>query len=165
MLFRSAYSDLDRTASTGTARADPFSPITLRTGLSTDEAILVRASVAGVPGTRVDVAPSREYESSGALAHVLGYVGAIPAERAPALTSEGYALDARVGLAGIETQYERTLRGTPGRQFVLADPQGRVLRPLDEDPATPGGTVVLSLDLGLQRAAQAAVQQIGRAHV
>lgn len=154
---RTAYADLDRTAGTGLAVLDPYSPVTLRQGLTTDEAILARAALAGVPGTRVESAPVREYESTGALAHVLGYVGALPEERAAALLAQGYTLDSRVGLAGVETQYEQALRGAPGRRLVLTDPQGRELRPLGEDPATPGGNLVLSIDLGLQRAAEAAV--------
>ncbi|MDA0302043.1 MAG: penicillin-binding protein 2 [Chloroflexi bacterium] len=155
--LRIAYSDLEQAATSGLALVDPFAPVTLRRGMTGDEAIMVRAALAGVPGVRVEVAPTRKYESTGALAHVLGYVGTLPAERAELLLAEGYLLDSRIGLAGVETQYERALRGVPGRRLVLSDPQGRELRQLGEEPPTAGGNVVLSIDLRLQRATEAAV--------
>ncbi|MGE3856598.1 MAG: penicillin-binding protein 2 [Dehalococcoidia bacterium] len=155
--LRIAYSDLEDAATSGLAIVDPFAPVPLRQGMTGDEAIMVRAALAGIPAARVEVAPAREYEPTGALAHILGYVSALPSERAAALVAEGYALDARIGLAGVETQYERALRGTPGRRLVLSDPQGRELRELGEEPPVPGGNVVLSVDLDLQRAAEAAV--------
>ncbi|MFA7250195.1 MAG: penicillin-binding protein 2 [Dehalococcoidia bacterium] len=155
--LRIAYSTVEQAATTGLATVDPFAPVALRQGLTNEEAVMVRAALAGVPGTRVEVAPSREYERTGALAHVLGYVGALPSERATALLAGGYTLNSRVGLAGVETQYEQALRGTPGRRLVLSDPQGRELSPLGEEAPTPGANVVLSIDLGLQRAAEAAV--------
>ncbi|MEI7926295.1 MAG: penicillin-binding transpeptidase domain-containing protein, partial [Chloroflexota bacterium] len=128
-----------------------------RKGMTNDEAIMVRAALAGIPAARVDIAPAREYESTGALAHILGYVSTLPSERAESLLADGYQLDSRIGLAGVETQYERALRGTAGKRLVLSDPQGRELRQLGEEPATAGGNVVLSIDLRLQRAAEAAV--------
>ena len=155
--LRIAYSDLEQAATSARALVDPFAAITLRQGMTDEEAIMVRAALAGVPGTRVATAPSRQYEPTGALAHILGYVSALPSERAEVLQAEGYTLDSRIGLAGVETQYERALRGTPGRRLVLSDPQGRELQPLGEEPPTPGSSVVLSIDLGLQRAAEAAV--------
>ncbi len=155
--LRIAYSDLEAAATSGLAVVDPFAPVTLRKGMTNDEAIMVRAALAGIPAARVDIAPTREYESTGALAHILGYVSTLPSERAESLLADGYQLDSRIGLAGVETQYERALRGTAGKRLVLSDPQGRELRQLGEEPATAGGNVVLSIDLRLQRAAEAAV--------
>ncbi len=155
--LRIAYSDIEHAATTGLALIDPFAPVLLRDGLTGDDAIMVRAALAGVPGTRVETAPSRLYEPTGALAPVLGYVGALPSERAEALVTQGYALTSRIGLAGVETQYESQLRGLDGRRLVLSDPRGRELGELGADPPTPGGNLVLSIDLRLQRATEAAV--------
>ena len=155
--LRIAYSDLEEHATTGLAVVDPFAPVLLRDDLTNADAIMVRAALAGVPGVRVESSPSREYESTGALAHVLGYVGALPSERADALVAQGYTLDSRIGLAGVETQYEQDLRGINGRRLILSDPQGRELQQLGEDPPTAGGNVMLSIDLRLQRAAEAAL--------
>ena len=152
-----AYSDLEQAATSRIAVVDPFAPVALRQGMTGDDAIMVRAALAGIPGARVEISPSREYEPTGALAHVLGYVSSLPSEQAQSLVAEGYTLNSRIGIAGVETRYERALRGTPGRRLVLSDPQGRELRQLGEDPAIAGGNVVLSIDLQLQRAAEAAV--------
>ena len=151
--------DLDTAATTGLALVDPFTPITVIDGVAGVDAILFRAALAGVPATRIETAATRAYDPTGALAHVLGYVGALPADRAQALVAQGYSLDARIGLAGIEAQYEQALRGAAGRRLVLTDPQGRVLREAGVQPATPGGNVVLALDARLQRATAEALQR------
>ncbi len=158
-VLRIPYNDLEHASTTGLAIIDPFAAIALRRGITDDEAVTFRAALAGVPGARVDVAASRLYESTGALAHILGYVSTLPSERASALLDHGYALDSRIGLSGVETQYEHELRGTPGRRLLLSNPQGRELRELGVDPPVPGGNVVLSIDLDLQRAAERALKR------
>lgn len=154
-----ASADLQRAATTGLALIDAYAPVTVRDGISNDDAITMRAALAGVPGVSVGTSAARAYERTGALAHILGYVASLPAERAEALLTQGYSLDSRIGLAGVETQYEQALRGTPGRRLVLADPGGRVLRDVGEEPPTPGANIVLSIDLRLQRAVEAALQR------
>ena len=151
--------DLYEAATTGLALVDPHAPVVVRDRVSGLDAILFRAALADVPAARVEVTASRTYDPTGALAHVLGYVGALPADRAAALVAEGYPLDARIGLAGVEARYEQALRGTPGRRLVIADPTGRVLREAGVEPATPGANVVLSIDARLQRATAAALQR------
>ncbi len=152
-----AFADLEEAASTGLAVVDPFAPVVVEQDLEPDEAIRLRARLAGLPGMRVEAAPSRTYIAEPTLAHILGYVGKIPAEDAEALTTRGYPLDGQVGLSGVEAVYETNLRGLPGRRLVLSDPQGREVELLASDAAQPGADAVLSIDLDLQRATAAAL--------
>ena len=152
-----AYADLEEASSTGLAVVDPFAPVVIDEGLRPDEAIQLRARLAGLAGMRVEATPSRTYITEPTLAHILGYVGKIPAEQAEALTERGYPLDGQVGLSGVESIYEDDLRGTPGRRLVLSDPQGREVELLASDAAQPGADAVLSIDLDLQRAAATAL--------
>ena len=151
--------DLYEAATSSLALLDPHTPIVVRDSISGLDAVLFRAALAGLPAAHVEAAPARRYDASAALAHILGYAGPLPADRAATLVARGYALDARVGLAGVESQYEEVLRGTPGRRLVITDPTGRVLREAGVQPPTPGANVVLSIDAPLQRATAAALRR------
>ena len=147
-----SFAELEAAATSGLALVDPFAPVTVDEGLEPEEAIQLRARLAGLPGLRVEATASRRYLDEATLAHILGYVGKLPADEADALTDLGYPLDGQVGLSGVEAVYEDDLRGAPGRRLVLSDPQGREVELLATDSARPGDDLVLSIDLRLQRA-------------
>lgn len=153
------YSQIEAVADSHLAIVDPHAPLTVLTGLDTEQAIALRAHLAGKPYAIVDSFPSRTYASDGALGHILGYVGAIPPDRVDELIARGYRPDGRIGLAGVEQHYEALLRGTPGQRLVLADPTGRVLDELASVDAQAGADLVLSIDLDLQRAALEALKE------
>ena len=151
------YAEIERALGEGLALIDPFAPVTLRRGFDRATAIALRAALADVPGVHVRAQPVRVYEGGDLLAHLLGYVGPIGPGEVDGYLDSGYPLDAQVGRAGVELVYEAELRGQPGRRLVMADPAGRELRSLGEDPAQAGADLVLSIDLRLQRAAAAAL--------
>ncbi|MEX2032467.1 MAG: penicillin-binding transpeptidase domain-containing protein, partial [Dehalococcoidia bacterium] len=152
-----SYADLEAAAGSTLALVDPFAPVLVLDGLKAEEAIALQAALAGQAGARVAASPSRVYATEDSLAHILGHVGDIPEDEADALTAQGYPLDGTIGLAGVESVYEDSLRGLPGRRLILSDPQGREVEMLAEFSAEPGADVVLSIDLDLQRAATAAL--------
>lgn len=90
-------------------------------------------------------------------AHILGRVGAIPAEQLEAYMDEGYAYDARVGLDGAERAFESDLRGCDGERTFETDLEGNALRLLKQTDADSGGNVYLTVDLSLQAAAEDAL--------
>ncbi|MEX2445885.1 MAG: penicillin-binding protein 2 [Dehalococcoidia bacterium] len=156
---RVPYAELEEAAAGHLATVDPFAPVTVRDDLTVDDAIRIRAALAGTGAIFVQTSAARRYEPSGALGHVLGYVGALPEDEAESLAAAGYQLDSRIGRAGVETQYETALRGEPGRRLVLAHPTGRILRELGTEAPTPGSNLVLSVDLDLQRDVEAALRR------
>ena len=103
------FAELESAASSGLALVDPFAPVIVDEGLEPDEAIQLRARLAGLPELRVEATASRRYLDEATLAHILGYVGKIPADEADALTDLGYPLDGQVGLSGVEAVYEDDL--------------------------------------------------------
>ncbi len=153
------FASIERLLSEGLATIDPFAPVTLRGGLDREQAIALRAALAGLPGLHVVTRPVRLYEGGELLAHALGYVAPIPAEEVESYLEAGYELDARVGRSGVELTYEEELRGTAGSRLVLADAAGRELLRLGGVEPEPGVDLVLSIDLELQRAAAAAVER------
>ena len=59
-----------------------------------------------------------------------------------------------VGRAGLEKQYDRCLRGLPGYKRVAVDSMGRVLGDAGEVAASPGDTLVTSIDARVQAVAE-----------
>lgn len=150
---------LVQAAATQLARVDPYRAVVLEEHIAADRAIALRASLAGLHAARIEATSTRRYETSGALSHILGYVAPVPADRVADLQKAGYSLEGRIGLTGVESVYESRLRGEAGRRLVLADPMGREVGILGDNPARAGATVELSIDLALQRAAEAALRR------
>ena len=130
---------------------DPFSPLVLKEGISEATAFALRERLSDLPGVRVVVQPRREYVDGPLLSHVLGFVGRIDEEEYARLRAAGYSLSDRLGKTGVELTYESVLRGAPGVKNVETDASGRELRVLDQTAAKPGSSVVLSIDLDLQK--------------
>lgn len=152
------YGEIETLLNAGERSADPLSAVTVRSGIGSQDAIAMRAALAAVPGVHVRATPVRQYEGGDLLPHILGSVGLIAPEEADGYLAQGYPLDARVGRSGVEATYEEELRGGAGRLLVVADPTGRQLDVLGALEPVPGVDVVLSIDLGLQAAAMAALR-------
>jgi penicillin-binding protein 2 len=63
-----------------------------------------------------------------------------------------------VGQSGVESSFDKELRGRPGLSQLRVDSLGRPISPIElRTPTTPGYAVRLTLDAKLQRAAQQAI--------
>nr|MBN1229449.1 penicillin-binding protein 2 [Anaerolineae bacterium] len=138
---------------------EPFSPVIIKSDVDHDIARLLISEQINYPGVAVDWVSVREYPTGSLTAHIIGYMGPIPPERAEEFEEEGYVLDRdRIGYDGIEFSLENYLAGTPGLQRVERDVAGRIVRTLGESrPAQDGYSVRLTLDSDLQQAAQEAL--------
>jgi penicillin-binding protein 2 len=102
---------------------------------------------AGVPLAAAGT--ERAYPEGTLAAQVLGYVE----PRAPA-DSQTEA-PAEQGAAGLERWGEQYLAGAPGGRLALAGPDAAERTRVAERPPTPGATLELTLDAGLQRRTEA----------
>lgn len=110
----------------------------------------------GLSGFNVEVSYIREYETIYA-AHLLGYVGAMNAEEYQAYSTMGYPMNALVGKDGAELAFETYLHGTDGHAKVTSSASGTITgRTYTVDP-DPGNHVYLTIDIGLQEAAEQAL--------
>ncbi|MGB6837396.1 MAG: penicillin-binding protein 2 [Dehalococcoidia bacterium] len=130
---------------------DPFSPVIVKADLDEETAFRLREAEPGLAGVHVLVEPRRHYIEGPLLAHVLGYVGRLDEAEYVELRDRGYELNDRIGKTGVEAAYESMLRGVPGRKQVEVDASGREIRTLNSLAPRPGHSVVLALDLDLQR--------------
>lgn len=124
-------------------------------GLTHQEFLAVAARADRLPGIRLETAAVRDYVGNGPFAHVLGYTGKIsPEDRAQYPT---YLLTEDIGIAGLERQYERLLRGRHGARRVEIDAFGTVQHDLGTIEPIPGANLRLHLDAGLQQHAAEAL--------
>jgi len=144
---------LETTLKIQQARAsnDPFTPVILKEGLDQTAAFHLREALAALPGVQIVVEPVRRYVGGPELADVLGYTGRVDEDDYAALKDEGYLASDRIGKAGVEAAYETYLRGATGRKEIEKDASGREIRVLQQNAATPGNDLTLSIDLDLQR--------------
>ncbi|WP_322801545.1 penicillin-binding protein 2 [Thermoflexus sp.] len=141
------------------AREAPFRPLVLKEPVDREIAFRLMEESSRLPGVQVELVLQRRYPTGPLTAHVVGFVGRIPAEQAARYQAQGYdpAVD-RVGLSGLEYALEPWLRGTKGARYVEEDARGRPVRVLAEIPPQAGARITLTLDLELQAAARAALQ-------
>ncbi len=106
-----------------------------------------------VPGFTVQSSYVREYNTDYA-AHLLGYVGMMDEEEYKEYKNDGYPLNAMVGKEGTEKAFESYLHGTDGTAVVTTTKGGTVISTNYTKEPEPGDQVYLTIDLGLQEAAE-----------
>lgn len=132
------------------ARRRSFVPVTVRDNLTWDEVARVGVNAPDLPGLIIDAGRSRDYPEGPHLAHTLGYVAAVSEKELtgdPLLELPGFT----IGKNGVEKVYDLALRGTAGTSQVEVNALGRVIRELEREEGESGNTVVMTLDLELQR--------------
>lgn len=138
---------------------EPYGPVMLATDLPV--AVVARLSevLTNLPGVDLEVEPIRNYPFASVGSHVVGYVGAITEDEYQRLKHEGYSPNDVIGKDGLEFEYDKYLRGTPGGQRVVVDASGAVVPnvKLASRAAIPGDTLVTNLDWRLQQIAEAAL--------
>ncbi|MFL5961992.1 MAG: penicillin-binding protein 2 [Gaiellaceae bacterium] len=145
---------------------DPLTPIVVQRGLRQDQIFYIREHNAQFPGVRLANSYLRKYPYQSLGAQMLGYVGQITAGEYKTMKKRGYQPTDSIGQAGIEATYDTYLRGKDGKAQLTVDSRGRpkgAITPLTS--FTPGQALRLTIDIGLQRAAERAlVYGIQRAH-
>jgi penicillin-binding protein 2 len=133
-----------------------FQPVSLADDISYDQLARVESHRFALPGVITDVQPQRDYVEGDLAAHVLGYIGEIQRQQLERRAFADYRSGAVIGQAGVEALLEPELRGLQGGRNLVVDVAGRIVEVLDEEVPVPGGTVTLSIDLDLQKAAERA---------
>jgi penicillin-binding protein 2 len=137
---------------------DPLAPVVVESGLHFDQIAYLREHTSQFPGVRLADSFLRRYPYQSLAAQVLGYVGQISPEEYKQLKRHGYQATDAIGQAGVEHVYDTYLRGRDGSAQLTVDSRGN---PKGEARTVrqwrPGETLRLTLDIGLQRAAERAL--------
>ena len=139
-------------------RAAPkYQPLPLKQDITPDELEFIEAHKDELPELDTIQEQRRLYPRDGFAAHLIGYVGEVSEEM---LNNPKYALYEPgdvVGQSGVEATYDGILRGEDGSQDIAVDSHGREVARLGTEPAKPGQSLRLTIDLDVQRAAENAL--------
>jgi penicillin-binding protein 2 len=129
-----------------------FVPVVLDDDLTVAEVGAVEAHALEHPELVVQTTERRVYTQGAVTAHLLGHLGEASPEQLAARSGRIRAGEA-VGQKGIEAVYQDLLAGTTGLRTFVIDSFGREVAELDRVDPLPGNTLVLNVDLDLQRIA------------
>jgi penicillin-binding protein 2 len=138
--------------------ADPLNPITVKTAVGEDQVAYLYEHSSEFPGVQIQQTYLRHYPYQSFAAQVLGYVGEVSQgelDQKPNVYKPGD----KVGKTGVESRDDEYLRGDAGQAEIRVDSMGRPQGPLQlRREARPGKAVRLTIDVGLQRAAEQALR-------
>ncbi len=145
--------------------ADPLNPITVRTAVGEDQVAYLYEHQSEFPGVQIQQTYLRHYPNQSLAAQVLGYVGEVSQGELDRKRNV-YRPGDKVGKTGVEAREDEYLRGDAGQAEIRVDSMGRPQGPLQlRREARPGKAVRLTIDVGLQRAAEQALRYgISTAH-
>lgn len=128
-----------------------FQPVQVAENLDWERYAAVSVRLPELPGVAPTRGFARNYPAGAAVGHLIGYVGTASAEqfkeaKDPLLLTPGFKL----GKDGLEKMLEDRLRGAPGAKRSEVTARGKLVRELETRPDTPGKTVRLTIDAGLQ---------------
>ena len=136
----------------------PASPATLAQNVEQDLVRFLRERQDEFPGVTAQEIYVRGYPDETLAAHILGYVNEISEDQLKEPIYEGLESGDRVGVGGLEQQYDSWLRGRDGAIRTQVDafgsPQGRAL---SEVTPEAGQNLVLTLDEKIQQAGEEAL--------
>jgi penicillin-binding protein 2 len=132
-------------------KAAGFQPVQVAEDLDYEHFAAVNLRLPDLPGVVPARGFSRSYPNGPAVAHLIGYVGSASAEdykkdKNPLLITPGF----KIGKQGLEKTFDHYLRGQPGAKPSEVTARGKLVRELPARPETPGNTLQLTIDAGLQ---------------
>lgn len=131
-----------------------FYRIPIRSNLPLGTVVFIQSRQEEFPEFEIGIEPSRTYPLVERAAHVLGHMSEASEAELAKLDPGAYSLGDRIGRSGIEKQYEPFLKGMKGEQTVIKNSVEKVQQISAETKPVIGATVVLTLDLDLQRAVE-----------
>src|SRR3984957_3883134 len=141
-----------------------FDSVPIRLRMSDEDVARFAVRRFEFPGLDIKTRQTRWYPNGNLAVHALGYVGAISEQDLKHIDRATYAGTSLIGKLGVESAYEQKLHGTNGSREVLVNAQGRsvdrqgaFVPKLHTKAPVAGDDLVLSIDLKIQRVAEAAL--------
>jgi penicillin-binding protein 2 len=129
----------------------------IRTRLSDEEVARFAARRFRFTGADIKARLFRSYPWGELASHVIGYIGRVnqtekkEQEDWSDEDQANYRGTEYIGKLGVEQSFEKQLHGITGVERVETSSGGRAVRKLASSPAIPGNTVMLSIDIKLQK--------------
>lgn len=111
-------------------------------------------------GAEIVSETKRYYPNGNTASHVLGYLGQISERQKTEYVEElGYNANDLIGQDGVESVFESILKGTDGMRSVQVNALGELVDEIDNVEPKKGKDVYLTIDLELQKTAEASLKQ------
>jgi penicillin-binding protein 2 len=137
----------------------PYANVTVKKDVSNDILFYLEERQNRFPGVEVQQIWQRTYPLHDVAAQLFGTIGPISPAELKARRFRGLPQTSIVGQSGLEWYYNHYLQGTDGSDRVQVDALGRFTGSLSEVKPVAGHNLKLSLDVGLQKAGETALQQ------
>jgi penicillin-binding protein 2 len=129
-----------------------YSPILIKENIDYDEALRFKIESSYIAGINLRLESHREYLNNNgknfSLSHLLGYVGKISQEELE--KNADYSPVDFIGKTGVESVYEKILRGKNGKKQIEVDALGKEKSVIAEEDPIDGQNIILTLDIELQ---------------
>lgn len=139
-----------------TSPGEFYRELSILGGLGRDEVLEVKANLDNLSGVKVVADPVRDYLYPEAMAHVLGYVGEVT--RRDLILDESLVSGDSVGQVGIESFYDKVLRGINGKRLFETSASGTDVKKIAQKPSVAGSSLTLTLNAPLQEASYQALK-------
>lgn len=128
-----------------------FYRIPLKKNLPQGTVIFIQSRQDEFPEFEIGMEPSRTCPQAELASHVLGHLSEVSEEELAEQPSGSYRMGDAVGRSGVEKQYEPFLKGAKGSLTVIKNSVEQVQEISGEIKPQIGDTVVLTIDLRLQK--------------
>jgi penicillin-binding protein 2 len=135
----------------------PIDPLPIQPDLTREQAIGYKVRLADIPGVRVSFQPTRRYDTTPGLSHLLGYTARMA--ESDITKHPDYHRASPIGRSGVESSYDDVLRGQEGMIEAEVNANGQFQRSLNNIPPHIGSQLRLTIDKGLQQEMAAALTE------
>ncbi|MEB3283494.1 MAG: penicillin-binding protein 2 [Lyngbya sp.] len=127
-------------------------PVRVTSSVTPEAFVWVGENALQLPGVEIRSDSNRYYPHGDLAAHVIGYIGEATLEDLKAHPE--YPMGMIVGKLGLEAGVNDKIAGVWGARLIEVNGQNQELRLLGEKPPITGTAMKLTLDLGVQKAAE-----------
>lgn len=135
-----------------------FEPKLILRDVSRDTVAQIAAQQYRLPGIVISVVPTRDYPYGELSSHVFGYIREVSGEQLKSPAYSDYLMGDVVGQYGVESEFERYLRGERGTQSIVVNARGNKISEAYRSPDTAGSNITLTIDHRVQIAADTALE-------
>ena len=131
--------------------------ITIATNVNEEVVAQISERNSDFPGISISTKAARTYLAGNLASHVIGYTGKIKEDEYNE-KKDDYDIDDIIGKTGIESVFEKYLKGKDGQKQIEMSVDGTITGEYVSQNATAGSDVVLTIDSNLQKVTQDALE-------
>lgn len=136
-----------------------FEPIRIKSDIGSAVVAKIEEKRRELPGVILEIQPIRNYIHGELGSHVFGYVSEINDVELQKKKKVGYKQGDIIGKFGLESVYDKELRGVDGGRQVEVDVTGKPVQDMGTKDPLAGNNLRLTIDYRIQNAAEVAINE------